>query len=50
VLDVGCGQGYFTRELARAGAQSIGVDLSEALIAYAREHETREPLGVMYEI
>jgi 2-polyprenyl-3-methyl-5-hydroxy-6-metoxy-1,4-benzoquinol methylase len=48
VLDLGCGQGYFSRELARQGARVTGVDLSEALIALARKHEEREPCGIEY--
>ena len=28
VLDVGCGNGYFARELARCGARVIGIDVS----------------------
>lgn len=27
VLDLGCGQGYFTRQLAARGAQVVGIDL-----------------------
>jgi ubiquinone/menaquinone biosynthesis C-methylase UbiE len=48
VLDVGCGEGYFTRMFAEAGASVVGVDLSEALIAAALEEEKRRPLGVKY--
>ncbi|HSZ14951.1 MAG TPA: class I SAM-dependent methyltransferase [Solirubrobacteraceae bacterium] len=29
VLDVGCGEARFTAELARAGAQAVGVDVAE---------------------
>ncbi|WP_426573051.1 methyltransferase domain-containing protein [Aquihabitans sp. McL0605] len=36
VLDVGCGTGGTTRELARRGADAVGVDLSERMIAHAR--------------
>lgn len=50
VLDLGCGQGYFSRELARGGARVTGIDLSDALVAYARAHEEREPLGVEYRV
>lgn len=48
VLDLGCGQGFFTRELARRGARVVGVDLSDRLLALAREHEERSPLGIEY--
>jgi 2-polyprenyl-3-methyl-5-hydroxy-6-metoxy-1,4-benzoquinol methylase len=48
VLDLGCGQGYFCRELARRGAKVAAVDVSENQIAHARQHEEREPLGIEY--
>ena len=48
VLDLGCGQGYFSRELAGKGARVVGVDIAEQLIAYARQHEERRPLGIKY--
>jgi SAM-dependent methyltransferase len=48
VLDAGCGEGYNTRILARRGARMMGVDLSERMIALAREEERREPLGIRY--
>jgi ubiquinone/menaquinone biosynthesis C-methylase UbiE len=38
VLDLACGQGYFTSHLLAAGAQVTGVDASTSLIAKAREH------------
>lgn len=47
-LDLGCGQGFFTRELARAGARVTGVDVADELIAFAREHESRDSLGIEY--
>jgi uncharacterized protein (DUF1330 family)/ubiquinone/menaquinone biosynthesis C-methylase UbiE len=50
VLDLGCGQGYFCRQLARRGARVTGVDLSEELIGYALAHEGEEPLGVQYHV
>src|SRR5262249_19277015 len=44
VLDVGCGEGYMTRELARRGAaQATGVDKSPALIAAARSASAGQP-------
>jgi 2-polyprenyl-3-methyl-5-hydroxy-6-metoxy-1,4-benzoquinol methylase len=48
VLDAGCGEGYNTRILARAGARMTGVDISERMIELAREAERREPLGIRY--
>jgi SAM-dependent methyltransferase len=48
VLDVGCGNGYIARRLARAGANVVGVDTSHALIERARARERAEPLGIVY--
>jgi 2-polyprenyl-3-methyl-5-hydroxy-6-metoxy-1,4-benzoquinol methylase len=36
VLDVGCGEGRFTVELARAGARVVGVDVAEEPLRRAR--------------
>jgi SAM-dependent methyltransferase len=35
-LDLGCGDGTFTAELARAGAQPVGVEVAEAAVRRAR--------------
>jgi len=48
VLDVACGHGRVTRELARRGARAIGVDLSAALLDTARAIEDQQRLGVKY--
>ena len=48
VLDLGCGQGYFTRRLAEAGARVTGVDLSEKQLGHALKHEQALPLGIEY--
>jgi len=48
VVDIGCGEGCFSRFFAKAGAEVVGVDLSEGLIKAAREEEERHPLGVKY--
>jgi trans-aconitate 2-methyltransferase len=47
VLDIGCGQGRITREIAsRApGGRVLGVDASEKMIAFAREHAAVPPLS-----
>jgi ubiquinone/menaquinone biosynthesis C-methylase UbiE len=38
ILDVGCGQGYFSRELAKAGAKVVGIDIAGELIKLAKGH------------
>ena len=48
VLDLPCGQGRVSRELARRGAHVIGADLSTALLDKARGFEDAQPLGVTY--
>ncbi len=40
VLDLGCGQGFFSRAFAEAGARIIGVDLAEDLIKLAKKHSS----------
>jgi 2-polyprenyl-3-methyl-5-hydroxy-6-metoxy-1,4-benzoquinol methylase len=48
VLDLACGHGRLTRELARRGASVTGVDISGKLIEKARDTEHNEPLGIQY--
>ena len=48
VLDLGCGQGWFSRQLAQRGAHVVGVDFSAAQLANARRHEAAYPLGIAY--
>jgi ubiquinone/menaquinone biosynthesis C-methylase UbiE len=50
LLDLGCGEGYNTRLMARKGAEVVGVDFSEKMIRLAREEETKEPLGIKYHL
>lgn len=37
ILDVGCGSGRYSVELARAGAEVVGVDFSEEMLSMARK-------------
>jgi 2-polyprenyl-3-methyl-5-hydroxy-6-metoxy-1,4-benzoquinol methylase len=48
VLDLGCGQGFFCRQLARSGARVVAIDVAEQQIAHALLHEKQEPTGVEY--
>ncbi|MCI0441048.1 MAG: methyltransferase domain-containing protein [Chloroflexi bacterium] len=48
VLDVGSGNGYLCRKLARAGAQMTGVELSDEFIKIAMRREASEKLGIAY--
>ncbi|GAH27702.1 unnamed protein product, partial [marine sediment metagenome] len=50
VLDIACGEGSVTRELARRGADMTAIDLSPAMIELATEEETRTPLGIRYQV
>ncbi|GLY02738.1 MULTISPECIES: class I SAM-dependent methyltransferase [Actinoplanes] len=50
ILDVACGHGRITRELARRGARPTGVDLSATLVERARKQEAAEPLGIEYHV
>ena len=43
ILDLACGQGFFSREFAKAGAKVIGVDISKELIEIAKKNR-----GVTY--
>ena len=49
VLDLACGDGFYTRLLRQAGARGItGVDISAGMIGLAQERGQREPMGCRY--
>jgi len=50
VLDVGCGGGILTEAMARLGARSSGIDLSEKALNVARLHLLESTLTVNYEL
>ena len=49
VLDLGCGEGGYARELARRGAHVLGIDGSARLIEIARERARAEGLDITFE-
>lgn len=42
ILDAGCGNGYLSVKMAKAGAKVTGVDVSENMILYANEKARKE--------
>jgi SAM-dependent methyltransferase len=48
ILDMACGHGRISRELADRGGDITGVDLSAALIAKAAVAEDTHPRGIQY--
>jgi SAM-dependent methyltransferase len=49
-LDMGCGEGSNTRELARVGARMHAVDIAPTFIRHARSTEHRDPLGIIFHV
>lgn len=48
VLDMGCGEGCWSKFFAKEGAEVTGIDLSDALVKAAIEEEKRHSLGIKY--
>src|SRR4051812_20096520 len=44
ILDLGCGQGVFTRALAAEGCRVTGVDAAPSLIKRAKTYPSHEPI------
>jgi 2-polyprenyl-6-hydroxyphenyl methylase / 3-demethylubiquinone-9 3-methyltransferase len=50
VLDVGCGGGILSEAMARAGAQVLGIDLSQAVLDVAELHALESKVAVDYRL
>lgn len=51
VIDLACGEGFFTRKLKMSGATTVvGTDISREMIALAIDREQSEPLGINYRV
>jgi SAM-dependent methyltransferase len=49
VLDLACGEGFYTRLIRQSGAvRVVGVDMSAKMIALARQQEQDSPAGIEY--
>jgi ubiquinone/menaquinone biosynthesis C-methylase UbiE len=49
VLDLACGEGFYTRKFRELGAaRVVGVDISSAMIELAEAQERENPLGLEY--
>ena len=49
VLELGCGGGYYTRQIKQKGAeQVVGVDISDHMIEFAKQEEAKKPIGIEY--
>ena len=46
ILDLGCGEGGYSRELTKRGAQLVSVDCSKRAIEYAMELAAQESLSI----
>jgi ubiquinone/menaquinone biosynthesis C-methylase UbiE len=49
-LDIGCGEGYNTRLLARQGSRVTAVDISQVFVRHAKRLEGEEYLGIRYQV
>lgn len=47
ILDLACGQGFFSRAFAQAGAAVVGIDSSKRLIEFAKAHS---PKSITYHV
>src|SRR5438132_10310408 len=49
-LDVGCGEGSNTRELARLGARMDAIDIAPTFIRHAQGTEASDPRGIIFQV
>jgi len=48
IIEIGCGNGYLSRLLAKKEAQMTAIDLSGKLLGFAIAREKANPLGIKY--
>ena len=47
-LDIGCGEGHNTRQVADRGARMTAVDIASVFVQHAQEAEQKQPRGIRY--
>src|SRR3712207_5364098 len=50
ILDIGCGTGLTSRRLASLGAQVVGIDFAEEMIACARRRTQQHETSIQYHV
>jgi len=50
LIDVACGEGFYSRQFRDAGAEVVGIDVSQEMIRLAIEREACERKGIRYEV
>jgi len=50
VLDIGCGNGQFTRRMAELGAHVVALDVSPRMIEHARANTTDRQDRIEYHV
>lgn len=50
VLDAGCGEGYYTAHISRAGYHALGIDLSKRGVRHAAKCAAREELSALFAV
>lgn len=49
-LDIGCGEGHNTRQVAKRCAKMDAIDISSVFIRHSHAEEVRAPLGITYQV
>ncbi|MBS3811556.1 MAG: class I SAM-dependent methyltransferase [Halanaerobiales bacterium] len=50
ILDLGCGPGFYSKELAKKGYSVTGIDLSKRSIEYAKAQVQKKELNIEYKV
>ena len=48
VIDVGCGEGFYSTYLASKGFEVVGIDLSERAIEHAKQNSRKQELKIKF--